>query len=259
MQQQGAAAFFLACGVVAVTARGWAQSAPVSTRSVLVYLQGCNTSAQTITIVPEGREDEAFEATRDPKGRFWRGERGISFNARSFHASIHVGGGRTLCKEATAARDPDNENGWVAKLVVKCMEEEIWPELKLAAQPRDLPLIYSRDLGDGLCTEGRAAKGQTTIRDVAVYTESVYLSFGEKVRPPSRKEYALVLTKGGIGRRFFNTRGELLLTKKNAVDDFRSACAKDKEKRPGCGANQLELYESRLSGLSQLTLTRGGK
>jgi hypothetical protein len=259
MQRRRATAFFLACGAVAITGGGWAQSAPVSTRSVLVYLQGCHTQAQTITIVPEGREDEAFPATRDPKGRFWRGERGSSFDALSFHASIHVGGGRTLCKAATATRDPDNENGWVAKLVLQCMEEEVWPELKLAAQPRDLALIYSRDLGNGLCTEGRAAKGQTTIRDVAVYSESVYLSFGEKRRPPSSKEYAIALTKGGIGRRVFNTHGELLLTKKNAVDDFRSACAKDKDKPPGCGPNQLELYESRLSGLSQLTLTRGGK
>jgi hypothetical protein len=259
MRQQRAAAFFLACGAVAMAGRGWAQTAPVTTHLVLVYLEGCNSTAQTITIVPEGHEDETFTATRDPQGRFWRGERGRSFNALSFHASIHAGGRRTMCKAGTAVRDPDDENGWVAKLVVSCMEEEVWPKLTLATMPRDLPLIYRRDLGDGVCTEGRAAKGQTTMLDVAVYSESVYLNFGEKVRPPSRKEYALVLTKGGFGRRSFNTRGELVLTKKNAVDDFRAACAKERGKRPGCGDEQLELYELRLSGLSQLTFTRGGK
>jgi hypothetical protein len=123
----------------------------VTTDRVDIVLKGYCNDVSEVSVVMDGREDEAFPAAVDPQDRcHWTATRKLgTFDTEFAQFSLRLGVARTTCQNA----DGDARNH-VARLVFKCCKTEA--RLVEIQTPDEIAISYVRGVPQDLAYDDRS-------------------------------------------------------------------------------------------------------
>lgn len=157
-----------------------------NTDKVEIILGTC--AVQHVSVVLEGKEDEAFDTIHSPvDANKWVGQwkhKPKPFPADKVQASLRLGGKRTDCQPSKAVKDEDRSNtwGWVASFTFRCDPQPV-REVDIQTDPAAFPFRYERRLAKSTsiaeshdCREEATFDGTAQIVDLRL-NEKIFLKF----------------------------------------------------------------------------------